>query len=90
MIFAKKDPKAFLNTLNDPELTFQSNIRVFFENNLLTIRNNGKEIWYNTPTNKKKMCSVPFNNDPYDFAGQFLQSDEGLDSLKMLETFSES
>lgn len=86
LIFAKKDPKAFLNTLNDPELTFQSNIRVFFENNLLTIRNNGKEIWYNTPTNKKKMCSIPFGQDPYETADFFLRSEDGVDGLKMLES----
>ena len=90
LVFAKNYPADFLQAFNDPELKYQAKIRSFFEDKLLAVRNNGREIWFNTPTNKKKMCSVPFNNDPYDFAGQFLQSDEGLDSLKMLETFSES
>jgi hypothetical protein len=44
-----------------------------------------KEMWYNTPTNKKKMMSVPYGEDPYEMAGHFLQTDEGIDSLKMLE-----
>jgi hypothetical protein len=90
LVFAKNYPHDFLQAFNDPELKYQAKIRSFFEDKLLAVRNNGREIWFNTPTNKKKMCSVPHNNDPYDFAGQFLQSDEGLDSLKMLETFSES
>jgi hypothetical protein len=31
------------------------------------------------------MVSIPFGEDPYDVAGHFLSSDEGLDALKMLE-----
>jgi len=85
LVFAKKDPKEFLNILNDPELKFQAKIRMFFENKLLVLRNGEKEIWFNTATNKKKMLSVPFGEDPYEMAGHFLQSDEGIDSLKMLE-----
>jgi hypothetical protein len=85
LVFAKRDPKEFLNILNDPELKFQAKIRLFFENKLLVMRNGEKEIWFNTATNKKKMLSVPFGEDPYEMAGHFLQSDEGIDSLKMLE-----
>jgi hypothetical protein len=85
LVFAKNDPRGFLATLNDPELQFQAKVRLFFEENLLGFRNNNKEIWFNTPTNKKKMTSVPFGEDPYDVAGHYLSSDEGLDFLKMLE-----
>lgn len=90
LVFAKSNPRDFLQAFNDPELKYQAKIRSFFEEKLLAIRNNGREIWFNTPTNKKKMCSIPYNADPYFFAGQYLQSEEGLDSLRMLETFFES
>jgi hypothetical protein len=86
LVFAKKYPKDFMNVLNDPELKYQAKIRTFFENRLLMTRNNDREIWFNTSTNKKKMVSVPFGEDPYTVAGAFLQSDEGIDSLKMLES----
>lgn len=86
LIFAKRYPKDFLNTLNDPSLKFQSKVRLFFENKMLVFRNNEKEVWFNTSTNKKKMLSIPFGEDPYIMVGHFLQSDEGLDSFKMLET----
>lgn len=85
LVFAKKDPKEFLNILNDPELKFQAKVRTFFENKLLILRNGDKEVWFNTATNKKKMLSVPFGEDPYEMVAHFLQSDEGIDSLKMLE-----
>jgi hypothetical protein len=85
LVFAKTDPREFLNILNDPELKFQAKIRMFFENKLLVLRNNDKEIWFNTATNKKKMMSIPYGEDPYEIAGGFLQSDEGIDSLRMLD-----
>lgn len=86
LVFAKKEPKEFLNILNDPELKFQSKVRLFFENKLLVMRNNEKEVWYNTSTNKKKMLSIPFGEDPYQMTASFLKSDDGIESLKMLET----
>ena len=86
LVYAKNDPKGFLNILNDPELKFQAKIRTFFENKLLILRNAEKEVWFNTTTNKKKMLSVPFGEDPYNMAAHFLQSDDGIDSLKMLES----
>lgn len=85
LVFAKREPKEFLNILNDPELKFQAKVRTFFENKLLILRNGDKEVWFNTATNKKKMLSVPFGEDPYAMVAHFLQSDEGIDSLKMLE-----
>lgn len=86
LVFAKTEPQEFLNILNDPELQFQGKVRMFFENRLLVARNNDKEIWFNTSTNKKKMMSVPYGETPFDMAVNYLQSDEGLDALKMLET----
>ena len=86
LVFAKTEPKEFLNILNDPELKFQAKIRLFFESKLLVLRNNEKEVWYNTATNKKKMLSVPFGENPNDTVAFFLKSDEGLDALQMLET----
>ena len=85
LVFAKNDPRGFLTVLNDPELQFQDKIRLFFGEKLLGMRNNDKEVWFNTPTNKKKMVSIPYGEDPYDIVAGFLQSDEGIDALKMLE-----
>ena len=85
LVFAKREPKEFLSILNDPELKFQAKVRLFFENKLLILRNGDKEVWFNTATNKKKMLSVPFGEDPYEMVAHYLQSDDGIDSLKMLE-----
>lgn len=85
LIYAKREPHSFLNLLNDPMLKLQSNVHVFFEKKLLTFRNGQKEVWFNTSTNKKKMLTVPYGEDPYTTVTLFLKSDEGIDVLKMLE-----
>ena len=90
LIYAKRYPEEFLNTLNDPELNFQAKVRLFFEKGLLNLRNNNKEIWFNTSANKKKMCSIPYNQEPHETAAAFLRSDDGIDALKMLEAMIES
>jgi hypothetical protein len=86
LIYAKRDPQGFLNVLGDPMLKLQSSVHVFFENKLLTFRNGQKEVWFNTGSNKKKMLTVPYAQDPYFTVAEFLKTDEGIDALKMLES----
>lgn len=85
LVFAKTNPIEFLNILNDPMLKFEDKVRQFFEHKLLTLRNNDKEVWFNTPTNKKKMMSIAFGEDPYEAVSLYLKSDEGIEAMKMLE-----
>ena len=85
LVYAKKEPSDFLNVLNDPMLKLQSKVHSFFENNLLTFRKNRKEVWYNTSSNKTRMLVVPYGEDPYYLVSSFLSSDDGIESLKLLE-----
>lgn len=86
IIAAKRDPKGFVNMIKDPMLSFNSKVRVFFESKLLTMRNNDKEVWFNTPSNKRKMLAVPFGHDPYETVALYLKTDEGIEALKFLES----
>jgi hypothetical protein len=90
LIYARNYPKQFLDALEDPMLKLQSNVHIFFDKGLLGFRNGNKEVWYNTPTNKKKMLTVPYGEDPYVLVSLFLKSDEGIEALKMLEFHLES
>jgi hypothetical protein len=85
LVYAKRDPKGFLNSINDPMMKFISQVHLFFEKSLLTFRNNNKEVWFNTSSNKKKMLTVPYGEDPYETVALYLKSDEGLDALTLLE-----
>ncbi len=48
-------------------------------------RNKDKEIWFNTPSNKKKMMNVPYGEDPIYMASSFFVSDEGVEVYKHLK-----
>lgn len=85
LVYAKREPQDFLNILNDPMLKLQSKVHSFFDNNLLTFRKNKKEVWYNTSSNKTRMLVVPYGEDPHYLVSSFLSSDEGIESLKLLE-----
>ena len=87
LIFAKNNPKDFLSILNDPNLSLQSNVKSFFSNKLLSFRRDKKEVWFNTPSNKKKMLTIPFGEDPYHVCEQYFLTDEGVESLKSLENY---
>jgi hypothetical protein len=88
LIYAKKEPKSFLDILNDPLLKLQSNVQMFFSSNILQFRNGQREVWFNTKTNKKKMMGIPFGEDPFETVALYLKTDEGLEVLKFLEISS--
>ena len=89
LIFARNEPREFLRLIKDPSLQLQGKIQLFFDKGLLTFRKNRKEVWYNTSSNKTRMLVVPFNVDPMDETTSYLQSDEGIESLVMLESLLE-
>lgn len=85
LVFARQEPQEFMSLLNDPDLNFQAKVRMYFEKQFLTTRNNDREVWFNTKTNKKKMLTVPFDSTPFEAACQYLKTDDGIDALKMLD-----
>jgi hypothetical protein len=85
LIYARNYPGAFLQSLEDPMLHLQSQVHIFFDMGLLGFRNGNKEVWYSTPTNKKKMMNIPYGEDPYVLVAMYLKTDEGVEALKMLE-----
>lgn len=85
LVYAKTDPKTFLEVINDPTLKLQASVSQFFDKGLLAFRKSNKEVWYNTSSNKTKMLNVPYGEEPMFIVSSFLQSDDGIDVLKMLE-----
>lgn len=85
LIYARNYPHDFMDALDDPMLELQSKVHVFFDRGLLTFRKGNKEVWYSTPSNKKKMLNVPYGEDPYLLVSSYLKTDDGIESLKMLE-----
>ena len=84
LLFAQSEPETFMEVLEDPDLTFEDEVRQFFNEKLLTFRNKNKDVYFNIPGNKKKMLTIPFNEDPYHIVSSYLKSDDGLEVYKGL------
>ena len=90
LLFAQREPQAFLNILGDATLMIDSLVQSFFDKGILTFRKNKKEVFFNTPTNKKRMLTIPFGEDPLYVVSSYLQSDEGIEVLEFLEKVAET
>lgn len=85
-VYARRNPKEFLAVLSDPELKLHSKIQRFFDEKLLVYKNGKKDVFFNTASVKKKMVTIPFDADPTSIIISYLKSEDGMDSLKMLES----
>jgi len=90
LLFAKQDPQGFLNILDDATLMIDSVVQSFFDKGILSYRNKKKDVYFNTPTNKKRMITIPFGEDPLYVVSSYLQSDDGLEILEFLEKVAET
>jgi hypothetical protein len=84
-LFAKRYPNDFMEALNDPLLRLQNKCAKFFSQNLLILKNK-KDVYYNITGNKNKLLTVPYGEDPLFILASFLQSDEGLEVLRILDS----
>ena len=84
-VYARNNPRQFLEMLNDPMLQLQNTCAKFFEHDLLRLKNKGRDIYYNLPSNKKKLLTVPFGENHIYILASYLQTDEGIEVLRLLE-----
>lgn len=84
-VYSRNNPRMFLEMLNDPLLQLQNTSAKFFEYDILRLKNKNRDIYYNLPSNKKKLLTVPFGEEPVYILASFLQSDEGIEVLRLLE-----
>ena len=84
-LFAKRYPNEFMESINDPLLSLQNKCAKFFSEGLLVLKNK-KDVYYNLKGNKNKLLTVPYGEDPLFILASFLQSDEGLEVLRILES----
>tara|TARA_B100001094_G_C18176340_1_gene798098 strand:- start:969 stop:1715 length:747 start_codon:yes stop_codon:yes gene_type:complete len=84
-MFAKRYSEDFMEAVNDPLLKLQNKCAKFFNENLLVLKNK-KDVYYNIKGNKNKLLTVPYGEDPLFILASFLQSDEGLEVLRILDS----
>ncbi len=87
-VYAKNHPKEFLDILDDPITELTSKVALMFDTNILGYRE-GKNVHFNLPDNKKRMMTIPHGADRNNIVAEYLKSDDGLETLAMLERFLE-
>lgn len=83
LIFAKRYPSTFMEAINDPDLNISNIAARAFDEDYVRMRNN-KDIYYNLEDNKKKICTVPYGENPTDVLMTWLHSDDGVWFYKYL------
>ena len=89
ILFAKNHPEEFLDALNDPMLELQDTVVKVFDKGLLSLRNNGKDVYYNLKTKKTKLLTIPFGDDYVQTVASFFQKDEGIEIYKAFQDMLE-
>ena len=84
LVYAKTEPKEFLDIMSDPLLKLQSNVQSFFDSGVLVERSKGA-IHFNLKKNKERVLIVPPGGDTRLLLTEYFQSDEGIPALKLLE-----
>jgi len=90
ILFARNNPVDFLDAINDPMLELQDTVVKIFEKGLLSLRNNGKDVYYNLKTKKTKLLMVPFGEDHIQTVAAFFQRDEGVEIYKAFQDMLKS
>lgn len=85
LMYARNNPKEFLDMLDDPELRLRNIASKSFQEGLFILKNNKRDIYFNLTENKKKLMGIPFGEDPVKLLMAYLQSDDGLELYKMIE-----
>jgi hypothetical protein len=86
LLYARNNPEEFLDMINDPELRLQNIAAKALQDNVFILKNNRRDIYFNLPDNKKKLMGIPFGDEPVKLLSSYLQSDEGIELYKVLET----
>ena len=76
--------------IQDPSLRVQDTIARCFDETILRLRNKNRDVYINLPKNKSKLLTLPIGEDKNYAVANYLKTDDGLPTLKMLEKHLES
>ena len=48
------------------------------------LKNKNRDVYFNLTSNKTKMLTVPFGEDPQDIVVSYLSTDDGIETYKLL------
>lgn len=86
MVMARNSPMEFLSMVDDSSVRIANTVASFFDIGVLSLRNSGKDVYFNMSDNKKKMLTVPQGESYEDACIAYFKTDEGMEVFKKLES----
>jgi hypothetical protein len=83
LVFAKKNPKLFIDLVNDENVEVRNFGIKAVEANILKLSDDQRT--FNWVSNGRKVMTVPFDEHPYSALAAFFKTDEGLEVYKSIE-----
>jgi len=90
LVYSRNYPSEFIGILNDPALQMYDDVIQIFAAGLLSKRNKGRDVYFNLPKNKTKILTVPYGEDSSDIMASYFQTDEGVETYKLLKGMMKS
>jgi len=89
LVYARTYPHKFMEIMNDPMLQLQNTCAKLFDQDILRLKNKGRDVYFNLDTNKKKLLTVPYGENHLFILASHLKSDDGIETLRLLESHLE-
>lgn len=83
LIFAKRDPKLFLELANDENIQVRNMGIKAVENGLIKLA--GDQRTFSWASNGRKLMTVPFDENPYSALAAWFKTDEGVEVYQTIE-----
>ena len=83
LMFAKKNPKLFLDLANDENVQLRNFAIKATEAGIIKLSSDQRTFTW--ASNSRKLMTVPFDEHPYSAMAQFFKTDEGLEVFRSIE-----
>ena len=83
VLFAKRNPKLFIELANDENVQLRNIAIIATENNIIKLSQDQRSFTWGS--NDRKLMNVPFDENPYSAMAAWFKTDEGLEVYKSIE-----
>ena len=83
LLYAKRSTQAFIQLAEDDDVQLRNIGVKAVEANLISLSSDQRHFTWTS--SKKKLCTVPFEEHPYNALAHWLKSEDGLEVLKAIE-----
>ncbi len=83
LLFAERYPEDFMEVANDPKLQLENTSARLFQKGWLRRRNKDRDVYFNIPGNKRRMFTVPLNEDYIKATCGYFKTNEGMEAYEM-------